>query len=62
MAASRGPESHGGYFRSAELKPYAPFVTSDDGDGVKRREYVWELLCRKLESLQPGVMNILSDI
>lgn len=60
MAASGGPKSQGGYFRSAELKPYAPFVTSDDG--VKRREYVWEQFCRKLESLQPGVTNILSDI
>ncbi|BCS21939.1 uncharacterized protein APUU_30164S [Aspergillus puulaauensis] len=60
MAAAGGQESHGRYFRSAELKPYVPFVSSDDG--VKRREYVWDQLCRRLEGLQPGIMGKLGGI
>lgn len=60
MAAAGRTESHGRYFRSAELKPYAPVVSSEDG--VKRREYVWDQLCRKLEGLQPGIKRNLGGI
>jgi retinol dehydrogenase-12 len=53
-AASAGRETHGGYMRAGVLQAYAPFITSEDG--VKKSEYVWELLSRKLEQLQPGIL------
>ncbi|KAL4796335.1 hypothetical protein BDV19DRAFT_388471 [Aspergillus venezuelensis] len=55
QAASGGRESHGGYFRSARIFQYAPFMKS--AEGMKRREYIWEQLVRKLEELQPGVLG-----
>ncbi|KAL4962946.1 NAD(P)-binding protein [Aspergillus stella-maris] len=55
QAASGGQESHGGYFRSARLFEYAPFINSLEG--VKRREYIWEQLGIRLEESQPGVLR-----
>ncbi|KAL4940976.1 hypothetical protein BDV06DRAFT_213050 [Aspergillus oleicola] len=60
QAASGGRESHGGYFRSARLFEYAPFINSEEG--MKRREYIWEQLGRKLEELQPGVLGNVSGL
>ncbi|KAL4928176.1 uncharacterized protein BDV17DRAFT_264936 [Aspergillus undulatus] len=60
QAAAGGRESHGGYFRSAELKPYESFITSKEG--LARGQYVWEQLSRKLEEIQPGIMDILAGL
>ncbi|KAL3482100.1 NAD(P)-binding protein [Aspergillus californicus] len=54
MTASAGRETHGGYMRAAELRSYAPFITS--ADGTRKTDYIWDQLSRKLEELQPGVM------
>ncbi|KAF4633436.1 hypothetical protein G7Y89_g4681 [Cudoniella acicularis] len=54
IAASAGRETHGGYMRAGNLLPYAPFVTSVEG--VEKGDYLWELLGRKLEEIQPGVL------
>ncbi|OKL63178.1 hypothetical protein UA08_01377 [Talaromyces atroroseus] len=53
-AASSGRETHGQYLQSDGQLIYEDIVTSDEG--VKRGNYVWELLCKKLEKLQPGIM------
>ncbi|KAL2867360.1 NAD(P)-binding protein [Aspergillus lucknowensis] len=60
QTASAGRESHGGYFRAAELRGYIPSITSVDG--ARRREYIWEVLSRKLEKLQPGIMANVDNV
>ncbi|KAL4869868.1 hypothetical protein BDV12DRAFT_195876 [Aspergillus spectabilis] len=57
MAAAGGEQSHGGYFRAAELRDYAPFMGV--AEGVQRREFIWESLGRKLEGVKPGVIGCL---
>ena len=54
-AASAGRETHGGYMRAGSLEAYAPIITNDGG--VKRSEYVWEVLGKHLEQLQPGILD-----
>ena len=53
-AASAGRQTHGGYMRAGALQKYAPFITNEDG--VKKSNYLWEQLGRKLEQLQPGIL------
>ncbi|KAK9326964.1 hypothetical protein V1520DRAFT_387841 [Lipomyces starkeyi] len=53
-AASAGRQTHGLYMRAGALQKYAPFITSRDG--VKKSNYIWEQLGRKLEQLQPGIL------
>ncbi|KUL91072.1 hypothetical protein ZTR_00732 [Talaromyces verruculosus] len=53
-AASSGRETHGQYLQSDGQLIYEDIVISNDG--VKRGNYVWDLLCKKLEELQPGVL------
>ncbi|KAK3944453.1 hypothetical protein QBC46DRAFT_305049 [Diplogelasinospora grovesii] len=54
QAASAGRETHGLYMRAGAVQEYAP-IAQDDA----RATYVWELLCEKLEKLQPGIMQSL---
>lgn len=53
-AASAGRETHGGYMRAGALQAYAPFITNEDG--IKKTEYLWEVLGKHLEQLQPGIL------
>lgn len=57
-ATAAGRESHGKYFRGGAIQNYASFLTSKDG--AKRGDEVWEQLSRRLEELQPGIMNNLN--
>ncbi len=51
-AAAAGRETHGLYMRAGEAQQYAPIAQDE-----KRAAYVWELLGKKLERLQPGVLR-----
>ena len=51
-AAAAGRQSHGLYMRAGEVQQYAPIALDD-----KRATYVWELLGRRLERLQPGILE-----
>ncbi|KXX78342.1 Retinol dehydrogenase 14 [Madurella mycetomatis] len=51
-AAAAGRQTHGSYMRAGEVQKYAPIVQDD-----KRATYVWELLGKKLEALQPGILQ-----
>jgi retinol dehydrogenase 12 len=53
QAASAGPETHGLYLRAGAVQEYGPIVAQND----KRATYVWELLCKRLEQLQPGILQ-----
>jgi hypothetical protein len=59
-AASSGRETHGQYLQSDGQLIYEDVVTS--AEGVKRGNYVWDLLCKKLEELQPGVLTNLRNV
>lgn len=52
QAASAGRQTHGLYLRGGAVQAYAPIALDD-----KRATYVWELLCSKLEELQPGILQ-----
>lgn len=52
QAASVGRQTHGLYMRAGAVQPYAPIALDDN-----RATYVWELLCEKLEKLQPGILQ-----
>ncbi|KAH8907672.1 NAD(P)-binding protein [Coniochaeta sp. PMI_546] len=54
QAAAAGRETHGLYMRAGVVQKYAPNVLDND-----KATYVWELLCKKLEELQPGVLRSL---
>jgi hypothetical protein len=54
IAASAGRRTHGAYMRAGAVQEYAPFITS--AEGVKKSDYVWKQLGRKLEQLKPGIM------
>ncbi|KAJ9610295.1 hypothetical protein H2200_005072 [Cladophialophora chaetospira] len=56
-AASAGRQSHGQYLRGGTVHQYATFLTTPDG--AKRGNDVWEQLGRKLEELQPGILESL---
>ncbi|TAQ84980.1 hypothetical protein B7494_g6699 [Chlorociboria aeruginascens] len=53
-AASAGRQTHGAYMRAGAVQEYAPFITNEDGE--KKSNYLWELITRKLEQLQPGIL------
>jgi hypothetical protein len=59
-AASSGRETHGQYLQSDGQLVYDDIVTSDEG--VKRGNYVWDLLCKRLEELQPGILANLHTV
>ncbi len=54
QAASAGRQTHGLYMRAGAVQEYAPIARDDE-----RATYVWELLCKKLEALQPGILQSL---
>jgi retinol dehydrogenase 12 len=54
QAASAGRQTHGLYLRAGAVQAYAPIALDE-----KRAAHVWELLCRRLEGLQPGVLQCL---
>lgn len=51
QSASAGRETHGRYMRCGEVQEFAPIAKDD-----KRATYVWELLCKHLQALQPDVL------
>jgi NAD(P)-dependent dehydrogenase (short-subunit alcohol dehydrogenase family) len=55
QAAAAGRETHGLYLRGGKVQAYAPIALD-----VEKREHVWEALCKKLEELQPGVLENLN--
>ncbi|KAJ4290252.1 hypothetical protein N0V90_010467 [Kalmusia sp. IMI 367209] len=52
QAASAGRETHGLYMRTGAVQEYAPVAKDDE-----KATYIWELLCKKLEQLQPGILK-----
>lgn len=52
QTASAGIQTHGKYMRAGAVQAYAPIALDDE-----RAAYVWELLCGKLEKLQPGILQ-----
>lgn len=52
QTASAGIQTHGKYMRAGAVQPYAPIALDDE-----RAAYVWDLLCGKLEKLQPGILQ-----
>lgn len=52
QAASAGRQTHGKYLRAGTVQAYAPIALDDE-----RAAYVWNLLCGKLETLQPGILQ-----
>lgn len=59
-AASAGRKTHGAYMRAGAVQEYAPFITN--GVGVKKMDYIWEQLGKKLEQLQPGILANLNTV
>ena len=54
-AGVAGPETHGQYLDSCQVKPCAPLVEGKEGPEIQRR--VWEELAAKLEEIQPGILK-----
>jgi retinol dehydrogenase 12 len=52
QAASCGRETHGLYLRAGAVQAYAPIARDE-----KKAAYVWELLCKRLEKLEPGILE-----
>lgn len=52
QAAAAGEESHGKYFRVGKLQQYAPIVQD-----AEKANHIWDHLCKRLEALQPGVLQ-----
>lgn len=52
QAASAGKETHGMYMRGGEVRPYVGNALDE-----KKAAQVWDVLCRKLEGLQPGILR-----
>ncbi|KAI0481333.1 hypothetical protein GGR56DRAFT_629831, partial [Xylariaceae sp. FL0804] len=52
QSAAAGRETHGGYMRAGAVQELAPNARDE-----KKATYVWELLSKKLEQLQPGIME-----
>jgi retinol dehydrogenase 12 len=52
QAASAGRQTHGLYMRAGAVQPYAAIAQDPE-----RATYIWELLCKKLERLQPGILQ-----
>jgi len=59
-AASAGRETHGKYVQSDGKLVYSDLVTNEDG--LRKENYVWDLLCKKLEKLQPGILANLDTV
>ncbi|KAI9811904.1 MAG: hypothetical protein M1827_005255 [Pycnora praestabilis] len=55
IAASAGKKSHGKYIGDGKIMGVSPFVT--DEKGVLAGKRVWEELSKKLELIQPGILQ-----
>ncbi|KAJ8119750.1 hypothetical protein ONZ43_g3368 [Nemania bipapillata] len=51
-AASLGRETHGLYLRAGALQAYKPIAQDP-----KKTEYLWEILSKRLEKLDPSIMD-----
>ena len=51
-AAAAGRDTHGKYMRAGEVQEYFPVARDEE-----KATYVWDLLCQKMEELQPGVLR-----
>lgn len=60
IAASAGRKTHGGYMRGGNVKPYPPMITSKEG--TEKSRYLWELLGKRLEVIQPGILANLNTV
>lgn len=57
-ACTAGEESHGQYMSNCEVSDVAPMVKKDEvEDGGRLQKRVWEEVTRKLERIQPGIMQ-----
>ena len=54
-AAAFAPSSHGKYLKDCTITDVAPFVSSDEGINTQKK--VWEELSKRLESIEPGIMQ-----
>jgi len=52
QAASAGRETHGLYLRAGAVRVYVGNASDE-----KKAAHVWDLLCGKLEGLQPGILQ-----
>ncbi|RAH80350.1 NAD(P)-binding protein [Aspergillus japonicus CBS 114.51] len=52
QTAAAGRETHGRYMRAGAVQAYAPIAADE-----QRATYVWDTLCRRLEAIQPGIMQ-----
>ncbi|RAK75931.1 NAD(P)-binding protein [Aspergillus fijiensis CBS 313.89] len=52
QTAAAGRETHGRYMRAGAVQAYAPIAADE-----QRATYVWNALCRRLEAIQPGIMQ-----
>ncbi|KAK9451147.1 uncharacterized protein V1518DRAFT_391428 [Limtongia smithiae] len=52
QAASAGRETHGLYLRAGAVQEYHPIARDE-----KRVTSFWDLLCKRLEQLQPGILQ-----
>lgn len=61
QAAEAGPESHGKYCNDAKVDDdvLSDFVKSDDGKQAQKK--VWAGLKQRLEAIQPGVTDVLTN-
>jgi hypothetical protein len=50
-----GPESHGQYLSDCKVTPPSKFVLSEEGAKTQKR--VWRELSKKLEEVQPGILE-----
>lgn len=58
-AATEDKVTHGMYLRGGSVQQYIDSLKSDEG--VKRCNLLWEQLIEKLEQLQPGFLEIVSQ-
>lgn len=52
QAAAAGRETHGLYMRAGQVRAYDPVVLDED-----KSAYLWDLVCKKLEAIQPGILE-----
>ncbi|ETS82849.1 hypothetical protein PFICI_04725 [Pestalotiopsis fici W106-1] len=55
QAAAAGRKTHGLYLRAGEVQAYAPIALDNE-----KATCVWETLCKRLEQIQPGVLENLN--
>ncbi len=57
-AATAGEETHGQYLDDCKVAEVAPLVSQDAAEhGGRLQRRVWDEIVRKLEDIQPGIMQ-----